>query len=97
MLSRTLMFIYVFLSYSSGSSYSGESFQISSDGIKTKKTKIIENENGFLSSKDGHLLFLDPLLLLQGPPVPRTEASGSELLQVPSKEMVPAGSSAPGT
>lgn len=35
------------------------------------------------------MLFLDPQLFLQGPPVPPTEASGSELLQVPSKEMVP--------
>lgn len=62
-----------------------------------QKPKIIENENGFLSRKDGHLLFLDPLLLLQGPPGPPTEASGSERLQVSSKEMVPAGGSVPGT
>lgn len=36
MWSRTLMFVYVFLFYSSGSSCSGESFQISSEGMETK-------------------------------------------------------------
>lgn len=51
----------------------------------------------FSAGRMGICFFLDPLLLLQGPPIPPTEASGSELLQVPSKEMVPAGGSVPET